>query len=325
MQINTVEVHDLTKVFNEGIRAVDGISFEIKEGEIFGLLGPNGAGKTTTINILATLLKQTSGTATVNSHDCMKEPDKVRESIGIVFQDPSSDDLLTGRENLNLHGLMYGVRRTERLKRIDEVLALVELTDRADERVRHYSGGMRRRLELARGLLHKPKVLFLDEPTLGLDPQSREKVWLYIEDLVKKKDISILLTTHYMEEAERLCNRIAIIDLGKIIVQGAPKDLIGELGGDVVKLKIKDPDLDAFKEKDYIIKIEEADGHLILTVCDGKSNLQEILRLAGKVESVEMRSPTLNDVFLHYTGKEIREGPAEGGYGTKIMTSEKRR
>ena len=234
-------MRELRKVFNRGVTAVDGISFEIEEGEVFGLLGPNGAGKTTTINILATLLKQTSGHASVNGFDCLKEPNRVRENIGIVFQDPSSDDLLTGRENLNLHGLMYGVPKAERKERIAMVLELVELADRADERVRYYSGGMRRRLELARGLLHKPRVLFLDEPTLGLDPQSRERVWQYIEGMVRDKELSILLTTHYMEEAERLCDRIAIVDSGKIIVEGSPKDLIKRIGGDVIKLKIKNP------------------------------------------------------------------------------------
>ena len=318
-------MRELRKVFNRGVTAVDGISFEIEEGEVFGLLGPNGAGKTTTINILATLLKQTSGHASVNGFDCLKEPNRVRENIGIVFQDPSSDDLLTGRENLNLHGLMYGVPKAERKERIAMVLELVELADRADERVRYYSGGMRRRLELARGLLHKPRVLFLDEPTLGLDPQSRERVWQYIEGMVRGKELSILLTTHYMEEAERLCDRIAIVDSGKIIVEGSPKELIKGIGGDVIKLKIKDPNIAALEAQDYILSVEEVDGYLILTASDAKTKLQEILDIAGRVESVEMRSPTLNDVFLHYTGREIREGPAEGGYGTRIMASVKRR
>jgi len=318
-------VRDIRKVFNGGVTAVDKISFEIREGEVFGLLGPNGAGKTTTINILATLLKPTSGQASVNGFDCLKEPHRVRENIGIVFQDPSSDDLLTGRENLDLHGLMYGISKAERRKRIKSVLELVELSDRADDRVKYYSGGMWRRLELARGLLHKPKVLFLDEPTLGLDPQSREKVWQYIEGMVQNKELSILLTTHYMEEAERLCSRIAIVDSGKIIVEGAPKELIKGMGGDVVKLKTGDADLAALKSKDYILSVEESDGYLILTACDAKTTLPEILKLAGRVESVEMRSPTLNDVFLHYTGREIREGPAEGGFGKRMMTRAKRR
>jgi ABC-2 type transport system ATP-binding protein len=325
MPINTVEVKNISKVFNNEIKAADGISFAIREGEVFGLLGPNGAGKTTTINILATLLSQSSGDAFVNGYNCLKEPNKVRESIGIVFQDPSSDDLLTGKENLELHGLMYGIPRAERRKRIKEVLGLVQLLDRADERVRNYSGGMRRRLELARGLMHKPKILFLDEPTLGLDPQSREHVWKYIEELVKKKDLSILLTTHYMEEAERLCDRVAIIDHGKIIVLDTPKNLVSCIGGDRVVLKIKKPLLKDLKSKDYIKEIDAKDGFLILTVENAASNLQEILSLAGKVESVEMRRPTLNDVFLHYTGKEIKEGSPEGGYFTKMMTSVKRR
>jgi ABC-2 type transport system ATP-binding protein len=325
MQINTVEVDGLTKVFDDSIRAVDGVSFKIRKGEVFGLLGPNGAGKTTTINILATLLKQTSGAAVVNNHDCIKEPHKVRESIGIVFQDPSSDDMLTGRENLELHGLLYGITGDERQRRIEDVLSLVDLSDRADERVRNYSGGMRRRLELARGLMHEPKVLFLDEPTLGLDPQSRERVWKYIEGLVKKKDLSILLTTHYMEEAERLCDRVAIIDRGKIIVLDTPKNLMSYIGGDRVVLRIKKPRVKELKSKGYIKEIDLKDGYLILTVIDAGSHLQEILSLAGKVESVEMRRPTLNDVFLHFTGKEIREGAPEGGYFKRMMTSVKRR
>ncbi len=261
----------------------------------------------------------------VNGYDCLREPHKVRESIGIVFQDPSSDDMLTGRENLLLHGLMYGIPRLHRERRIDEVLALVELSDRADERVRHYSGGMRRRLELARGLMHRPKVLFLDEPTLGLDPQSRERVWLYIESLVESKDISILLTTHYMEEAERLCNRIAIVDSGRIIVTGTTSELKTKLGGDMVTLKIKEPNTQALKRKEYITKLEEADGRLFLTVKDANLHLQDILKTAGEVESVAMRTPTLTDVFLHYTGREIREGPEEGGYGTRMMRSVKRK
>lgn len=323
--INTVEVRDLEMVFNQAVHAVNGISFDIKMGEVFGLLGPNGAGKTTTISILATLLKPTKGVARVNGYDVLKEPHKVRQSIGIVFQDPSSDDMLTGRENLNLHGLMYGLKDPERSRRIDEVLKLVDLHNRGDERVRHYSGGMRRRLELARGLMHKPKVLFLDEPTLGLDPQSRERVWQYIEDLVKKKDLSILLTTHYMEEAEKLCDRIAIIDQGKIILEGTPKDLMDELGGDTIVLKIEKPDIKALQDLDYILNIETMDGYLYLTVCEAKLHLQDILAKAGVVESVEMHSPTLNDVFLHYTGREIREGPEEGGYFTRMMMSVKRR
>ena len=326
MRINTVEVENLKKVFESGIKAVDDISFEIKEGEVFGLLGPNGAGKTTTINILATLLDQTSGTATVNNFDNRKKPHLVRNSIGIVFQDPSSDDMLTGWENLELHGLMYGMSKEKRRRRIDEVLALVELDDRANERVRNYSGGMRRRLELARGLMHKPKVLFLDEPTLGLDPQSREHVWHYIEGLVREKELSILLTTHYMEEAERLCDRVAIIDQGKIVVMDTPKNLMKCIGGDRVTLKIKNPDIKALKGKKFIKEIETLDSDiLVLTVTDASLHIQEILSLSGEVESVEMRKPTLNDVFLHYTGRRIREGAPEGGFFTKMMTKVKRR
>ena len=214
----------LTKKFGK-LTAVDDLDLDIKEGEIFGLLGPNGAGKTTTISMLATLLAPTSGTATVANQDILKNPSKVREHIGIVFQDPSSDDILTGRENLYLHGLMYGVPRSVIPGRIDDAFDLVQLTGREDDLVKTYSGGMRRRLELARGLLHHPEVIFLDEPTLGLDPQTRKRIWEHIEKIVKERKVTIILTTHYMEEADRLCDRLAIIDHGKIVALDTPNAL----------------------------------------------------------------------------------------------------
>ncbi|KYH42125.1 MAG: putative daunorubicin resistance ABC transporter, ATP-binding protein, partial [Candidatus Bathyarchaeota archaeon B63] len=206
----------LTKRFGELI-AVDHVSFEVRRGEIFGFLGPNGAGKTTTIRMLTTLLKPTEGTAEVWGHDILKERDAVRRSLGIVFQDPSLDDLLTGRENLEFHGRIYGIPKAERERRIKELLELAQLSERADDLVRTYSGGMRRRLEIARGLMHHPKVLFLDEPTLGLDPQTRRAVWSYIQRMNKDEEVTIFLTTHYMEEADHLCERIAIIDYGRIV------------------------------------------------------------------------------------------------------------
>jgi ABC-2 type transport system ATP-binding protein len=205
----------LTKKYNE-INAVDNLNLKIKEGEIFGLLGPNGAGKTTTLLMLTTLKQPTSGTAKVNNFDIIKQPNKVRKSIGIVFQDPSSDDILTGYENLKLHGWLYDMPDDLKERRIKEVLELVDLTDRKNDLVKKYSGGMRRRLEVARGLMHHPKVLFLDEPTLGLDPQSRDHIWKYIEKLSKEEKITIIITTHYMDEADKLCDRLAIIDKGKI-------------------------------------------------------------------------------------------------------------
>jgi len=323
-----IEVKDLTKIFkdkNKELTAVDHVSFEINEGEVFGLLGPNGAGKTTTISMLATLQKPSSGTATVNGYDIVKQPANVRKSIGIVFQEPSSDDLLTGYENLKLHALLYGVPGSEVQKRIEEALRLVDLYDRKDEIVKKYSGGMRRRLEIARGLMHTPKVLFLDEPTLGLDPQTREHMWHYIERLVAEKKITIILTTHYMDEADRLCNRIAIVDKGKIVVMDEPKKLKQGLGGSVISLKMKQPSIEPFRKLKYVDEARIADSTVFLTVKDANNHLQEILKLAGDVESVELHSPTLNDVFLHYAGREFREDSPEGGFFERMAAARNRR
>lgn len=239
--ISIIDVRKLTKVFDNRLTAVDHISFTVEEGEIFGLLGPNGAGKTTTLNMLATLLRSTSGTATVDGHDINKEPDAVRRSIGFVFQDPTLDTELTGRENLDFHGRIYGIKADVREKRIKEILAVVQLSDRADEMVKTYSGGMKRRLEIARGLLHYPRVLFLDEPTLGLDPQTRRAIWDYIERLNEEEKVTIIITTHYTEEADQLCDRIQIIDFGKIVALDTPENLKARLEGDVITLTFKDP------------------------------------------------------------------------------------
>jgi ABC-2 type transport system ATP-binding protein len=312
-----IETLGLTKRFGE-LQAVDHIDLSIREGEVFGLLGPNGAGKTTTLSMLATLLKPTEGTAKVDGHDVLTEPAAVRKSIGIVFQEPSSDDILTGRENLYLHALMYGVDRRIREQRFREVLKLVDLEDRADDQVKKYSGGMRRRLELARGLLHKPKILFLDEPTLGLDPQAREHIWQYIRRLVDLEHVTVILTTHYMEEAERLCDRVAIIDDGRIIALDTPERLKHIIGGDIIRLRIQNPQLGRIKELGYVVKIDQAGDLVTLTVKDSGVHLQEILSLVGDVKSVELRTPTLNDVFLHFTGHEIRGDNAEGGFFQRV-------
>ncbi len=316
--ISTIKIENLTKIYEGKIKAIDDISLEIEKGEVFGLLGPNGAGKTTLLHILSTLVAPTKGKAWVNGFDIRKHPSEVRKSIGIVFQDPSSDDILTGRENLELHGLMYGMRGRYRKERIEQILEIVDLKDRADSRVRTYSGGMRRRLELGRGLLHQPKIMFLDEPTLGLDPQTRERLWKYIGKMVKDEEITVIITTHYMEEADRLCDRVAIIDCGKIIVDDSPEDLKRVIGGDLITLKVKDPDMSAIEDKEYIKKIERRDDHLCLTVTDAGKHLQEVLSIIGNVENVELHSPTLNDVFLHYTGREIREDSPEGSYMERI-------
>ena len=319
-----IETKNLTKKF-EKMTAVDNLNLQINEGEIFGLLGPNGAGKTTTLLMLVTLKPPTSGSASINGFDIVREPDKVRKSIGIVFQDPSSDEILTGYENLKLHGWLYDMPDELREERINKVLELVELTDRKNDRVKKYSGGMRRRLEIARGLMHHPKILFLDEPTLGLDPQSREHIWKYIEDLAKQNRMTIIITTHYMDEADKLCDRLAIIDKGKIVVLGSPKKLKKELGGDIIRLKTKQLHIDELQKLPYVKNISRCDGEVCLTLEDANTHLQEILQVVGKIDSVEIRSPTLDDVFLHYTGRAMRDGSPEGGWAEKMMNASEKR
>lgn len=219
-----IDVRNLTKKFNDFV-AVDNISFHVGKGEIFGFLGPNGAGKTTTIKMLTTLLNPTSGNIEINSFNPLKDKGQVRHSFGIVFQDPSVDEDLTAYENMEIHGVLYGVAKDVRKAQIEELLKFVELWDRKDDLVKNFSGGMKRRLEVARGLVHHPKILFLDEPTLGLDPQTRNRIWTYIQELNQKEQMTVFLTTHYMEEAERVAQRIAIIDHGKIVIQGTPNEL----------------------------------------------------------------------------------------------------
>ena len=314
-----IAIRDLAKRYGK-LTAVDRLNLDIYENEVFGLLGSNGAGKTTTIHMLATLLKPTSGTAVVNGYDIVTQSAKVRSSVGIVFQAPSSDDMLTGYENLKLHSWLYNVPTQIRAKRIAEVLDLVGLTQRKDDQVKKYSGGMRRRLEIARGLIHKPKVIFLDEPTLGLDPSSRESMWKYIERLVKEEKITIILTTHYMEEADMLCDRIGIIDRGKIIVLDTPSNLKGMLGGDIIKLRLaqkKHSNIDILNNFSFVHKIENStdDGLLVLSVDNASRDLPIILKYID-TESVEYTSPTLNDVFLRFTGRNIKE-EAEGGFMEK--------
>jgi ABC-2 type transport system ATP-binding protein len=233
--VDAIRTHALVKRYGD-FAAVDGIDLRIAEGELFGLLGPNGAGKTTTISMLSTMLRPTSGQALLFDMDVTKRPADVRRQIGVVFQEPSLDEELTGLENLEFHARLYKVPKATRTPRIAELLDLVELTERKDDLVKTYSGGMRRRLELARGLIHKPRVLFLDEPTLGLDPQTRAHLWEYIQRLNREEKVTMVLTTHYMEEADMLCDRLAIIDKGKIVVEGSPAELKAQLGGDVVYL-----------------------------------------------------------------------------------------
>lgn len=321
-----ISIKNLVKTY-DSLTAIDNVNLDIYDNEVFGLLGPNGAGKTTLIHILATLIKPTSGSASVNGYDIVKESSKVRSSIGIVFQAPSSDDMLTGYENLKLHSLLYAVPIHVREKRINDVLELVGLTDRKNHQVKKYSGGMRRRLEIARGLLHKPKVIFLDEPTLGLDPNSREIMWKYIDRLVKDEKVTLILTTHYMEEADFLCNRIGIIDKGKIIELDSPSRLKESLGGEIIKIELKNKEErmkalveSILKPYDFVHKVEVNDEEnvVIVYVDNASRNLPTILKaIDNNVKSVDFRSPTLNDVFLKYTGRHImaqQEDHAEGGF-----------
>lgn len=311
--INTKE---LTKSFN-GTPAVDQVSFKVKEGEMFGFLGPNGAGKTTTIKMLTTLLHPTSGTASINDFDIIKDRDNVRKNIGVVFQEPALDIELTGKENLDFHARMYALDRAQREKRINEVLDLVDLTEKQDVLVKNYSGGMKRRLEIARGLMHNPTVLFLDEPTLGLDSQTRRAIWAYIKKMNTEADTTIFLTTHYMEEAEYLCDRVAIIDKGKILVVDTIENLKNKVGQDLITLTCtKCPSFEKIlKTKDWVTNIQKRESTLRISVIKGEEKIPLLIDLARShdvtISSINLRKPTLDDVFLHYTGREIRDQQAE--------------
>jgi ABC-2 type transport system ATP-binding protein len=349
-----INIKNLTKKFDK-IKAVDNVSLNIQEGEVFGLLGQNGAGKTTIIHMLATLLKPTSGTAQINGYDIIKNASKVRKNIGIVFQAPSSDDMLTGFENLKIHSYLYGVPSDLRIKRINELLKLVGLYERKDDIVKKYSGGMRRRLEIARGLIHKPKVMFLDEPTLGLDPNSRKSMWNYIQKLVKEEKITIILTTHYMEEADTLCDRIGFINKGKIIAIDTPQQLklmvknnndfnnTDKYIGDIIKLYFKvtkqinsqnnnnilTKNIEILKSFKFVKKVEQInesendDLVLILHVDNMNYNLPIILKSIDKVEYIEFSQPTLDDVFYTFTKGRIAEEP-EGGFMERYAQYDKK-
>ncbi len=303
-----IRVRGLTKRY-DSVLAIKGIDLEVEKGEFFGFLGPNGAGKTTTINILCTLLKPTSGRAMVNGFDCYEEPHMVRSSIGLVFQEYTLDNDLTAYENLIFHCYLYNMTRKEADRRIGEILEVVDLWDRKDELVRRFSGGMKRRLEIARGLLHRPKVLFLDEPTLGLDPQTRVNIWDFIERLRKMEDITVFLTTHYMDEAEG-CDRVAIIDRGEIIALGSPDELKRRLEGDTVYLRTSD-DRKAKRliEERFHIKVGTFGSGLVFQVKGGERFIPKLFNgLPVDIVSVNVKRPSLNDVFIALTGREIREG-----------------
>lgn len=299
-----IETSELTKVF-DGLTVVDHVSLKVKEGETLGLVGPNGAGKTTLISMLCTLLKPTSGTAAVNGYDVQKDPYEVRRSIGIVFQGQSLDDRLTGIENLQIQAVLYDMPRNTRKERINEVLDFVGLKDRGSAIVRTYSGGMRRRLEIARGLLHRPRILFLDEPTLGLDPQGREDIWRHIEEL---EDITIFLATNYMEEADRLCDRVGIINEGKLIVEGTPTALKHELKGDMIYIKAKNLDeiFSDLQSLDFVIDAKILGDRIALTIKDRIDEKFIGFLNRHEFESIDFHRPSLNDVFLKYVGRGLQ-------------------
>nr|KXH77634.1 MAG: ABC transporter ATP-binding protein [Candidatus Thorarchaeota archaeon SMTZ1-83] len=312
MTEEAIVVNGLTKDF-KGFIAVDGVSFQVKMGENFGFLGPNGAGKTTTVKMLCTLLRPSGGNAQVAGYDIVRDQSQVRKSIGIIFQEPSLDDRLTARENLRFHGIIYKVPGKELPARINRSLEWMELEDRADDLVRNFSGGMKRRLEIARGLLHLPKILFLDEPTLGLDPQTRNRIWEYLLRLRQDANVTLFLTTHYMDEAEH-CDRIAIIDHGKIIALDTPQELKAQMRGDLVDLQTGD---DALTEKELVAKhgimVRGDSQGLHFEVPNGAEFIPKLVReLTADVIAVSTRRPTLDDVFLKLTGREIRNGSLSG-------------
>ncbi len=314
---DVIRVEGLTKTFNHSLTAVDHVNFNVKHGEIFGFLGPNGAGKTTTINMLITVLKPSAGTAYILGSDIAKQNMEVRNSIGVVPQEYTADEDLTGLENILLCADLYGIPRAKAKTRAEELLKLVELTDFKDKRVQSYSGGMRRRLELACGLINRPKLLFLDEPTLGLDVQTRAATWNYVRTLKREYGMTLFLTTHYLEEADALCDRIAIIDHGKIVTIGTPDDLKESLGGDIITLSIKqDADItELIKRIEHVKDVKKQNEQYMIKSVNGEVTAPlviEALRREGYVVTkLSLAKPTLNEVYLNYTGKSMRDAADE--------------
>jgi ABC-2 type transport system ATP-binding protein len=307
-----ISVAGLTKRYGE-IEAVRGIDFEVERGETFGFLGPNGAGKTTTIKILCTLANATSGTASVAGHDCARERDAVRRNIGLVFQDTTLDTYLTAEQNLRFHAELYGVPKAAVAPRMRQVMDMVGLWDRKDSLVSTFSGGMQRRLEIARGLLHAPHVLFLDEPTVGLDPQTRSSIWQYINELKRREDITIFLTTHYMDEAEN-CDRIAIVDHGQIVAIDTPEALKASVGKDRVQIRTgDDPAAIAALAETFGIDAVMAEGAVTFSVAAGEQFVPRLFtEFTAEIRSVSVSRPSLDDVFMSYTGTTIRDAEASG-------------
>lgn len=309
-----ISTKGLTKQFDMDVLAVDSIELSVQTNTIFALLGPNGAGKTTAISMLTTLIEPTSGSAQIMGLDVVKNASQVRQQIGVTFQEIVLDPDLTGRESLDLHARLYKIGKFERTARIDELLKLVELEGAADRRTKTYSGGMKRRLELARGLITKPKVLFLDEPTQGLDPQNREKIWEYIRTLKTNTDTTLLLTTHYMDEAEALADQVGIMDHGKIIIEGYPRKLIDQMGADNVRIMGKGNKAafcKSVKNLPFVESFNSANGTIQIGVDHGNCRLVEIVETAVKnefhIDDISVSKPSLGDVFLKYTGRQLRD------------------
>jgi ABC-2 type transport system ATP-binding protein len=332
MSEEIIKAEGLTKVFNHHLVAVDHVDFEVKKGEIFGFLGPNGAGKTTTINMLITILKPTEGKATVLGFDIFKQSNDVRNVIGVVPQEYTADEDLTAFENILLCSDMYGIPRRVAKERAGDLLKLVELTEFKDKRVQTFSGGMRRRLELACGLINRPRILFLDEPTLGLDVQTRTATWNYIRKLKQEYGMTLFMTTHYLEEADSLCDRVAIIDHGKIVVVGPPEELKHGLGGDIITISIKeDADVTELVSTIENVKdVKKENGSYRIKAEIGEVTapfIIEALRNKGyTVSKLSLTEPTLNEVYLEYTGKSMRDAEeSPEAFRTQRMTMMKAR
>jgi len=315
--MDAIRVDGLTKEFGT-VTAVDDLSFSVEEGEVFGLLGPNGAGKSTLINMLVTLLDSTTGTAVVNGHDIHAETGSVRDSLGIVFQESAVDEELTGEENLAFHARMYGKGKAERDERIPEVLDLVDLAGEGDQSVGEYSGGMKRRLEIGRGLMHEPDVLFLDEPTTGLDARTRHDTWEYIQRLNRESGVTIVITTHYMDEADFLCERVAVMDRGEIVAVDSPEGLKDSLGGDVVTLGLDGAGDDLFArldEQSWVRERTRTEGGIAVTLEQANTRVVDIVRLADEtgteITTVDLDKPSLEDVFLSLTGSSLTDREAD--------------
>jgi len=322
--MQAIQAQKLVRKFGDFV-AVDQVEFEVEQGEIFGFLGPNGAGKSTTINMLCTMLRPTAGTALIDGHDVTRDPAGVRQSIGIIFQDASLDDRLSARENLWFHSMLYDVPRDVYERRSAELLQIVDLADKADGIVRTYSGGMKRRLEIARGLLHHPKVLFLDEPTIGLDPQTRRHIWQYLLKLRAQEGVTMFMTTHYMEEAEH-CDRIAVIDHGKLVAIDTPSALKARVGGDIITVRTAD-NAQAAARLETVAGVETRpgpEGQLILETKSGDRFIPQMMELLARgtpaiaVETISVSRPTLEDVFIKLTGHAIRGAEAESQMRTMM-------